>query len=165
MFLVGKVQEVKNVIDPKEIRELISIIYVQKNYEYYSKLPALLKNYPQFIPYYVSALAKTESIPEKTVDTISEELLSWFDDAALPEYIQIYIIRMLGSEKFKKTDLLVELFRNLKRNSGDYVGRALLEEMYPGLDRPTVLEIRDYYSRADIWERRAILRIVKKYLS
>ena len=39
-----------------------------------------------------------------------------------------------------------------------------MEEMYSNLDRPTVLEIRDYYYRADIWERRAILRIVKHYL-
>ena len=154
----------KYVIDPRDIRELISIIYVQKNYEYYSKLPMLLKSYPQFIPYYVSALSKTENLPKDIVDSISNELVGWFNDAALPEYIQVYIIRLLGSEPFAKTDLLIELFRKLKRNSGDYVGRALLEEMYSNLDRPTVLEIKEYYYRADIWERRAILRIVKNYL-
>ncbi len=152
------------VIDPKDIREIISTIYIQRQYEYYSKMPELLKKYPQFIPYFVSVLSKTDAIPESTIDTISEELIKWFDDDALPEYIQVYIIRMLGSKPFNKTKSLLKIFRNLKRNSGDYVGRALLEELQPNLDRSNVLEIREYYDRADIWEKRAILQIVKRYL-
>lgn len=57
------------------------------------------------------------------------------------------------------------MFRNLKRNAGDYIGRAILECLEDGLTRGEVIEIRDYYPRADIWEKREILKIVHKKIS
>lgn len=57
------------------------------------------------------------------------------------------------------------MFRNLKRNAGDYIGRAILECLEDDLTRGEVIEIRDYYPRADIWEKREILKIVHKKIS
>ena len=57
------------------------------------------------------------------------------------------------------------MLRNLKRNAGDYIGRAILECLEDDLTRGEVIEIRDYYPRADIWEKREILKIVHKKIS
>ena len=53
----------------------------------------------------------------------------------------------------------------MKRNAGDYIGRAILESLENDLSRGEVIEIRDYYIRADIWEKREILKIVQKKLN
>ena len=60
---------------------------------------------------------------------------------------------------------LLNSFRNLKRNSGDYIGRVLLESLDGKLSRGEVLEIRDYYYRADKWEERQILKMINSSLS
>lgn len=59
----------------------------------------------------------------------------------------------------------MEFFRSLKRNSGGYVGRAVLDALYSNVSRTDVLEIRQYYPRADLWEKRAIIKIVDSVLS
>ena len=62
----------------------------------------------------------------------------------------------------------MEYFRNQKRNDGVYVGRVLLDSINnivtKGVDREIALEIRDFYNRADYWEKRQIAQIVKKVL-
>lgn len=54
----------------------------------------------------------------------------------------------------------MNLFRGLKRNSGDYIGRALLEALTGKLSRGELLEIREYFYRADNWERRQIVKMI-----
>ncbi|WP_256361075.1 hypothetical protein [Methylomonas koyamae] len=60
---------------------------------------------------------------------------------------------------------MMELFRSLKRNSGAYIGRAVLDALSENTTRTDVLEIRQYYPRADLWEKRSIIRIVDSILS
>ena len=56
-------------------------------------------------------------------------------------------------------------FRNLRRNEGHYIGRVVLEELEDIVTRGEVLEIRDYYVRADQWEKRQIAKLVSKHFS
>ena len=42
---------------------------------------------------------------------------------------------------------------------------GILESLENDLTRGEVIEIRDYYTRADIWEKREILKIVQRKLS
>ena len=61
-------------------------------------------------------------------------------------------------------EALLVAFRNLKRNSGVYIGRALLESFDENLARTDVLEIRESFIRSDRWEKRQILRLVRNVL-
>ena len=79
-----------------------------------------------------------------------------------PEYIQVYLVRLYSTQVFENKTILLNSFRNLKRNSGDYIGRALLEALEDKLSRGELLEIRDYYYRADKWEERQILKMISK---
>ncbi|WP_280686209.1 hypothetical protein [Breznakia sp. PFB2-30] len=75
---------------------------------------------------------------------------------------------MLGASAFADKSTLIQYFRNLKRQSGVYIGRTLLDSFYQQLneliDRDTALEIRTIYSRADLWEKRQLIEIMKKVL-
>ena len=89
----------------------------------------------------------------------------WITEDEIPEYIKVYVIRLFSIDEFKDKEIVFKAFRNLKRNAGDYIGRAILECLENDLNRGEVIEIRDYYIRADIWEKREILKIVQKKLS
>jgi hypothetical protein len=86
------------------------------------------------------------------------------NDDYVPEYLALSYIRILGQEAFCDKDVLMECFRTLKRNAGAYIGRALLDSLYDLVEREDVLEIRKGFNRADLWEKRQIIRIVRKIL-
>ena len=58
----------------------------------------------------------------------------------------------------------MNIFRNLKRDSGVYLGRKLLEALEPLVNREDVLEIRKSFPRSDLWEKRQIIRLVNAVL-
>ena len=82
-----------------------------------------------------------------------------------PEYLLISVVRLLGQDGFADKSALMAFFRNLRRNSGAYIGRAVLDALSKVANRTDVIEIRQYYQRADRWEKRAIIRIVDSVLS
>ncbi len=82
----------------------------------------------------------------------------------LPEYIAISLIRILGADGFQDGATLFDQFRELRRNEGAYIGRALLDSLEGIVSRGQVLEIRRYFARADSWEKRQIVRIVDRHL-
>jgi hypothetical protein len=77
----------------------------------------------------------------------------------------VYLVRFFSLGKFKNKKILFDYFRLLKRNAGNYIGRAVLEELEGLIARGEVLEIRDYYLRADLWEKRQIARIIDIHIS
>lgn len=152
-------------IEPEEVTELIKTIVAQEKYDHLVKLPLILKKFPQFIPYFVDVMLKTgENIVEQDRKIIQGEFEKWFVKDA-PEYIQVYLVRLFASKMFDNKEVLLNLFRNLKRNSGDYIGRALLEALEGKLSRGELLEIREYFYRADNWERRQIVKLIDEGLS
>lgn len=149
-------------IDPESLTDLIKTIVAQEKYEYLKDIPELLKKYPQFIPYFIDVVIKKGSnLDNQSKAIIKGSFINWFSDEA-PEYIRIYIVRLLSSEVINDKECLLNLFRNLKRNSGEYIGRAILEALDGKLTRGETLELRDYFYRADNWERRQILKIVQE---
>jgi hypothetical protein len=59
---------------------------------------------------------------------------------------------------------LLHYFRGLQRNAGAYIGRCLLDSLQDKVTRGEVIEIRNYYPRADAWEKRSIARMVCQHL-
>lgn len=153
-------------IDPKKFVVTMKIILAKEKYDRLGEISKIIDRFPQFIPYYVDILIKNvEKIPESEIDKIKNNMSKWILEDEVPEYIKVYTIRLFSVGKFKDKEIVFNAFRNLKRNAGDYIGRAILECLEDDLSRGEVIEIRDYYKRADIWEKREILKIVQKKLS
>src|SRR5690606_26580208 len=89
----------------------------------------------------------------------------WLDRKETSEFILVYLVRFFGNENFRDKEVLMTFFRNLRRNEGHYIGRVVLEELEDIVTRGEVLEIRDYYVRADQWEKRQIAKLVSKHFS
>ena len=153
-------------IEPKEVTTIVRAIIAQEKFEKFLELPGVLKKFPQFIPYFVDVLLKfSNQLTEKELELLQESFKEWMVNPDTPEYIQVYLIRLYASSPFQNKEVLLNMFRELKRNSGDYVGRALLEALDNLLTRGELLEIKEYYYRADRWERRQILSLINKGLS
>lgn len=160
-----KQAKINLLVEPIEITDLIKTIVAQEEYQYLADLPMVLKKFPQFIPYYVDVmLKKGDLIKESDRKNIQDQFAEWFDDE-MPEYIQVYLVRLFASDTFQNKEILFNLFRKLRRNSGDYIGRALLEALNKKLSRGELLEIREYFYRADNWERRQIIKLIDEGLS
>lgn len=161
-------EEIKEsiVIEPKKFVQLIKASTAQSNTSAMIEVIRLLKKFPQFIPYSLDAILKQEIIfSDEQIDEISNLLSEWLDSGKASEFILIYIVRFFGHGRFKNKDILFNYFRKLRRNAGSYIGRAVLEQLESLVSRGEVLEIRDYYSRADMWEKRQIAKMVDIHIT
>ncbi|MEW9924541.1 RNA-directed DNA polymerase [Clostridium butyricum] len=154
------------VIDPKYFKLLIKTIIYQEKYELLTNIPKILESSPQFIPYVTDVLIKyKDNIPDEIAVDLRDKFSKWFKENELPEYILVYIAKLIGEEKYRNIEAIFDAFVNLKRNSGSYIGRVLLEELEGNISRGRVLEIKEYYSRSNSWEKRAITEIIYKDLA
>lgn len=155
------------VIVPDDVRRLLRILVARAEFSKLSMLPDVLERFPQFTPMIVDLLIKKSA---ETPDSTRTELQTYFIgklDAPerIPEYLLIAIVRLLGANGYESKTPLLELFRNLKRNAGSFIGRCVIDALRGLATRNDVLEIRQYFNRADTWERRAIIRLVDQNLS
>ena len=149
------------VMKPKVFVTFAKTCVAQESSEMLVRLIGILNKFPQFIPYSLDIILKHEHLfSSKQIEKISTLLNTWLSEGNASEYILIYIVRFFGSGRFSNKTVLFEYFRSLKRNEGSYIGRAVLEQLEPLVARGEVLEIRDYYSRADHWEKRQIAKMV-----
>ena len=154
------------VVLPDDIRRVLRIVVAQSAYAKLASLPEILDRFPQFTPLAVDLLIKKAAdVPS----AIRAGLVTYFIEKAgiaerTPEYILIAVVRLLGAEGFECKDALLDLFRNLKRNAGSYIGRCIIDAIQKLATRNDVLEVRQYFNRADAWERRAIIRLVDSVL-
>lgn len=152
-------------IEEKTITAIIRTIVAKKEYNRLKDLPNILRKFPQFIPYFVDVVIKCEDIKKEDIIEIQNNFQEWMINVNVPEYIQVYLVRLYSAPRFENKEILLKSFRNLKRNSGDYIGRALLESLEGKLSRGELLEIKDYYYRADKWEERQILKMISNCFS
>lgn len=163
--LLKDVQE-SIVIEPKRFVQLIKVGISQENPVILIESVKLLNKFPQFIPYTLDAISKKEDLfSEEQIYEVSLLLNEWLVIGRASEFILVYIVRFFGSGLFNNKDFLFAYFRTLRRNEGSYIGRAVLEQLEPLVSRGEVLEIRDYYSRADMWEKRQIAKMVDLHMT
>lgn len=167
LFSVLKQLTEQVVVVPDDIRRFLRILVAQSAFDRLTYLPDILERFPQFTPLAVDLLIKKA---QDISDAIRGELTEYFvlklaAAERTPEYILVAIVRLLGSTGYERKDSLLELFRNLKRNAGSYIGRCIIDALHKLAARNDVLEIRQYFNRADAWERRAIIRLVDSVLS
>lgn len=82
----------------------------------------------------------------------------------VPEYIQVYLVRIYSTHSENK-EILLNSFRNLKRNSRRLYWKSIIGVFRWKAIGGELLEIRDYYYRADKWEERQILKMIGSSLS
>ncbi|MBR9828827.1 MAG: RNA-directed DNA polymerase [Oceanospirillales bacterium] len=154
------------VIEPRKFIQLIKCGVSQPNPCILIDSVRLLNKFPQFIPYTLDAISKMEAeFSDEQIEEVSLLLNEWLNAAKAPEFILVFIVRFFGTGLFKNKELLFNYFRKLRRNEGSYIGRAVLEQLEDIVSRGEVLEIRDYYSRADMWEKRQIAKMVDLHLT
>lgn len=157
----------KVVAQPDDVRRLLRILVAKQAYAELVVLPDVLDRFPQFTPMIVDLLIKkTEDVPASTRAELRDYFKTKLSNAErVPEYILIAIVRLLGSKGYECKTSILDLFRNLKRNAGAFIGRCIIDALRGLANRNDVLEIRQYFNRADVWERRAIIRLVDDHLS
>lgn len=155
-----------SIISAEDIIKSIKVLIAKEKFETLIFFPDILKKYPQFVPYFSDVMYKNkERISDKDYDVILNKLSEWLNDNNTPEYILISIVKMFDSNNIKEKKFLFEFFKNLKRNSGIYIARVVLEQLGYNLSRGELLELKDYYLRADCWEKRQIVNMVLNGLS
>lgn len=153
-------------IEPKTITLTTKASIAQSDTTSLIVLMSNLHKFPQFIPYVIDAVIKNESLfSPNDVLQIHQILKPWLNREIAPEFVSVYVAKFFGTGKFSSKDILFEYFRNLKRNDGNYIGRAILEQLEPHISRSEVIEIRDYYIRADSLEKRQIAKMVDRHLT
>lgn len=155
------------ILQPDDVRRFLRIVVASGDYSKLSLYQSLVEKFPQFTPLLIDLLIKKEALISTelkgSIKTYFSAVLS--EGVKYPEYMLISIVRLLGAKGFSNTAALMELFRSLRRSSGAYIGRAVLDALSGNTSRTDVLEVRQYYPRADLWEKRAIIRIVDSTLS
>jgi hypothetical protein len=156
-----------DILPPDDFKNFIKFVVATGQYQLLDKAPSMLERFPQFTPFFTDlVIKKKDEISQKIKNLLKASFTrSLLRSQYLPEYIQVAIIRILSEKEFQNKDALMAVFRNLKRNAGAYVGRVLLECLCGVVSRGEVIEIREYYDRADNWEKRAIIRMVNNHLS
>lgn len=136
-------------------------VVAQNSYQHLEDASTILQKFPQFIPYFIDIINKYKNnMDRKTIEKIQTNIFDWFKNNGFTEYLFIYIIRLYDPSNFKEKSILLDFFRGLKRNVGNYIGRAILELIYGNLSRSEALEIREYYKRSDLLEKRQIIKIM-----
>lgn len=151
---------------PEQLRDLLYGIVIQGRYNDILSACDLVEMFPQFYPLFVDMLIKNaehlpDNIKEKITSQLSKRLLS---EEFLPEYLRASLVRFVGSEEFFHRDSAMSFVRQLERNAGTYLGRTAFEAVQNLTDRTDALEIREYFDRSNSWERRRIIRLMKRTL-
>lgn len=148
-------------------KEFCKVILYNKKWKLFLELTSLLDKFPQFYPYVANMLVRhSNQIPIKKCQAISDKMaLELNKTETLPEYIATAIVRLLGNHPFLHKNSLLKYFRYLRRNAGMYIGRTTIDAIYESANRGDVIEIRNCFDRADLWEKRSIIRLVNSKLS
>jgi hypothetical protein len=154
------------VLLPDDIKRLLRVLAAKSAFGELSIVPKILDKFPQFTPWIVDlAIKEADNIPADTRSVLK----SYFSEVILdaertPEYILINCVKLLGCKGYESEGAILALFRSLKRNAGSYIGRSILDSLLTDANRSQVIEIRQFFNRADAWEKRAIIRLVHQHL-
>lgn len=154
------------VVKPGEFKDFCKYIVYNEEWEEFKLFPSYLEKFPQFTPYLVDVLVKyEEKIDSRIKNQLKNEFAIWLiDEHYLPEYMCVAFVRLLSSKGYESAEILLNYYRSLKKNAGAYIGRAILEGLEGLVERGTALELRQFYSRADLWEKRQIIKIADRKL-
>ncbi len=162
----------QHVIDPEAFSGALKVVVAKKEWTELQRAAQLLRACPPFIDYFCDLLLQNaEEIPAAVCSAISNELAGFMFNAggSLPESHQVNILKVLGTKHYASKVALMRQIRSMPRDAGAYVGRSSFDALVSLaecglLTRTDAIDIRGYFDRADMWEKRAIIRIVRTVL-
>lgn len=152
-------------IEPKDFTKYVRIVVAKELWQELADISAVLKRFPQFVPYYLDCARKHSKQLVGFKETIIRNIEELIQNSSVLEYLRIYIVRFLVNEEFLNKKLIMECYSNLKRSEGVYLGRAILESIQRLVSREDVLQIKSDFTRADRAEKRQILKILRIHLN
>lgn len=152
-------------IEPENLRKFLKATVAQESWILFGKASSILEKFPQFIPFYVDIFKKHENLfTNETIELLKTYFFDFLNERESPEYIKVYILRFFSGHRTFDKERVLNFFYSLSRNSGNYIGRATLEILEGKLNRSDLLTLRQYFVRADIWEKREILNLINNGL-
>lgn len=163
--MIGHLQK-QALVESDQYIALVKTLIAKSEYNLLPDALGLSEKYLQLTPYVIDAIIKHSSLLN---DAQKNQVKSYFSgrlqsQTYVPEYLLISYVRLLGHDDFAEKQLLMRCFRQLQRNAGAYIGRALLDSLEGLVNREDVIEIRRGFKRADLWEKRQIIRMTKRVL-
>ena len=122
--------------------------------------------FPQFFSFLTDMLIKeAEHIPQHVKDTIGTNYSERLKNKEfLPQFTEAALVKLISDPNFFDRDTVMHFIRNLRKNCGTYIGRIAFEATHNLKDRVDALEIREYFDRANEWERRRIIQLMSNTL-
>lgn len=159
--------ENQEIIEAASFIEVIKVHVALEEHNALTRLLHLLPKFLQITPYFIDTLIKHG---EQISQNHREEIIKYFSNLLnqqrfTPEYLKVAYIKILGNIYFENKAALLEYYREQKKNDGAYSGRVILDALYSLADRNIVMEIRKDFARSNLWEKRQIIRIVKKVMN
>lgn len=153
------------VLDSVKFRDLLKAIQVQNQFDQLQLVVPFVDKCPQFIPYVIDFCLKyEEAIPTDVKLFISDYFKTRLSSNTTPEYIRIALCKLYSSDAFQQTDLLVRAFSQLSRESGEHIGRIILDCVAGRTNRLQTMNMRDVGRTTDIQELRSLARVVARGL-
>lgn len=164
-YLVMKIES-NEIIEATSFIEVIKVCVATERYDFIERLMILLPKFLQITPYFLDTLMKYS---DKISTDIRAKVTSHFsvllnNTDFISEYLKVSYIKLLGHPSYKDKLSLLSFYRSQKKNDGAYSGRVILDSLYDLADRNIVMEIRKGFNRSNLWEKRQIIRIVRKVL-
>ena len=145
--------------DVAKIKDIIRAIIFQDNEKSENNLVRILKRYVEIVPYAVDMIIEEKDIAKKIISFVAVEFEKWLlDEKKKPDYVTTSIIRLLVQEHPEGKHVVARFLEKLPRHGNSIVGREIYLSLMPSLDRGEALQIRRFYSRATLSERRAIIK-------
>ena len=161
-----------NLPDSKDTMTMFRILIANNYWDYLITIATyIFSREPHFIPVFCDILSQKKEMIFPEYQENMQEILrlstAYIKEINNPEYIKVYLTRLIGdySELFEGN--IIELFMNVYTSFPSYLLRAILEVTYDNflpLSRNDTLLLREIFKRANIFEKRAIIGILKKSL-
>jgi hypothetical protein len=144
--------------DAEIIRDLVRAIFVQQRKREISELFRVMRRYTKITPYTTQMLLSEESTRDRYAGEAASQGLKWLrEDREKPDYVVIALVRLIMG---LRPDYFAEMFDfllSLPRDGSSIVGREVLLNVVPHLDRSRLLRARSLYFRSTLAERRALV--------
>ena len=156
----------EQIIKPEVIRDFVKYIAINNAWHLLESLLELMDKFPQFIPYITDMIIKKqEELSQEQISLIREKYLNIIQNQkSFPEYIYVSSVTILTEELFLSKFEVLNFYRDLRRSTGAFIGRYILDRLEKYLTRGEILEIRNDFNQVGLWEKRSIIKISKEKL-
>lgn len=157
--------ESQPVVEADKFEYFVRLVVAKEEFDSLVTVHEVLRKCPPYTDYIVDVLAKyKDKISGESRRLIANGLGEFALSQELPEWHAAQLIRLLSTEEYQNPITIRTLLRMLRKDAGVYLTRVLMEGFESFASRGDQYELKGAFERAEPWERRAILKIMRKIL-